>query len=97
MIEELLQKLQSEHGLNAEQAGGILNTISGFIKEKFPMAAGMIDNFLPHTQNAGTTANSQGSGDMLDEISNMIPGGAGEKLEELAKSKLGGLFGGDKS
>ncbi len=99
MLEELLQKLQSEYGLSAQQASGILSTISGFIKEKFPMAAGMIDNLLPgaNTNTAGTTTNTQGSSDILDEISNMIPGGVGEKLEEMAKGKLGGLFGENKS
>ena len=46
-MEELIQKLQSIHGLSAEQSHGILNTITTFIKEKFPMVAGAIDNFFP--------------------------------------------------
>jgi len=99
-MEELLQKLQSIHGLSAGQAQGILGTITGYIKEKFPMVAGAIDNFFPqnNASEAGTSATTgnttQGSSDFLDKISDMIPGGAGEKLEQLAKDKLGGLFGG---
>ncbi|HET7117577.1 MAG TPA: hypothetical protein VFI29_13860 [Hanamia sp.] len=103
-MEELLQKLQSIHGLSAEQAQGVLGTIIGYIKEKFPMVEGAIDNFFPQsaTQAAGASAATpgnatQGSGDFLDKISEMIPGGAGEKLEQLAKDKLGGLFGENKT
>ncbi|HUZ60186.1 MAG TPA: hypothetical protein VMU83_15555 [Hanamia sp.] len=97
-MEELLQRLQSIHGLSAEQAQGVLSTITGYIKEKFPMVAGAIDNFFPQGNTtstgapAATTGNAdQGSGDFLDKISGMIPGGAGEKLEQLAKDKLGGF------
>lgn len=99
MLEELLQKLQSEHGLSAEQSSGILNTISSFVKEKFPMMAGMIDNILPSgtaVSNAESKAKTSGSpddGNIMDKISEILPAGAGEKIEEIAKDKLGGLFG----
>lgn len=107
-MEELIQKLQNIHGLSAEQSQGILNTISGYIKEKFPMVGGAIDNLFQSgtTPAAGTTpadvqantANaSSGSGDILDRISDFIPGSTGEKIEELAKEKLGGFFGGNKT
>lgn len=81
-MQELIQKLQEDHGLTAEQSHGILSTITNFIKEKVPMAAGMIDNFFPQGGNPGTTpdANSN-NGDMMSS------------LEDLAKSKLGSMFG----
>lgn len=103
-MEELLQKLQNIHGLSLEQSHGVLNTITGYIKEKFPMAAGIIDNIMPSgststsaatTSGEATTAASQ-DGDMLDKISDFIPGAAGQKIEDFAKSKLGGFFGGNK-
>ena len=53
-MEELIQKLQSEHGLSAEQSHGILNTVVTFVKEKFPMVGGAIDNLF-HT-GAGSSA-----------------------------------------
>ena len=103
-MEELLQKLQSLHGLSAEQSQGILNTITGYIKEKFPMVGGAVDSLFPQSAapaagatTAATGNAAQGSGDFLDKISEMIPGGAGEKFEQLAKDKLGGLFGGNKT
>lgn len=106
-MEELIQKLQSIHGLSAEQSHGILNTITGFIKEKFPMVGGAVDNLFqsgttpssPGTTPADTQATAaaaQGSGDFLDKISDFIPGETGEKIESFAKDKLGGFFGGNK-
>ncbi|MGH2647445.1 MAG: hypothetical protein ACRDE8_07750 [Ginsengibacter sp.] len=98
-MEELIQKLQSLHGLTAEQSHGILGTIAGYIKEKFPMVAGAIDNIIPTgttasspASKATTSSASQGSGDILDKISDFIPGATGEKIEEFAKEKLGSLF-----
>ncbi len=104
-MEELIQKLQNAHGLTAEQSHGILNTITGYIKEKFPMVAGAIDNLFqsgttpsaPGTTPADVNATAQGNGDMLDKISDFIPGGTGQKIEDFAKSKLGGLFGENKT
>ena len=81
-MQELIQKLQDEHGLTAEQSHGILSTITSFIKEKVPMAAGMIDNFFPQGGNPGTSPDV-----------NTNSGGMMGSLEELAKSKLGGMFG----
>ena len=105
-MEELIQKLQSAHGLSAEQSHGILNTIVTFVKEKFPMVGGAIDNlFQTDTTSASTTsANTpdtaanpvQDGGSFLDKISDFIPGATGEKVEGFAKDKLGGLFGEDK-
>jgi hypothetical protein len=105
-MEELIQRLQSIHGLSAEQSQGILNTIATFIKEKFPMVSGAIDNLFPTsatpssatTAPADVTANNpvHDGGDFLDKISDFIPGATGDKIEGFAKDKLGGLFGEDK-
>jgi hypothetical protein len=107
IMEELIQKLQNIHGLTAEQSHGILNTITGFIKEKFPMISGAVDNLFqsgttpssPGTTPAdvqATASSSQSPGGFLDKISDVIPGATGEKIEEFAKDKLGGFFGGNK-
>lgn len=104
-MEELIQKLQSVHGLSAEQSHKILGTIADYLKEKFPMVGGAIDNLFqsgttpsaPGTTPAdvqSTTANPAAGNDFLDKISDFIPGATGENLEEFAKEKLGGFFGG---
>jgi len=54
MVQELIQRLQDNHGLSAEQSQSILNTVTGFIKEKFPMLSGAVDNMFP-PQTDGTT------------------------------------------
>ena len=103
-MEELIQKLQNIHGLSAEQSHGILNTITSFIKEKFPMVGGAVDNLFqpgttpsaPGTTPANTQVTTAGNGDFLDKISDFIPGATGEKIEEFAKDKLGGFFGENK-
>jgi hypothetical protein len=108
-MNELIQKLQNDHGLQPEQSHGILNTIKDFIKEKFPMMAGAVDNLFPAanaattptgTTPAGDTGNTEGSADkggsFLDKISDFVPGEMGEKAEAFAKDKLGGFLGGEK-
>ena len=103
-MEELIKKLQANHGLSAEQSQGILNTIANYIKEKFPMVGGAIDNLFqsgttpsaPGTtaSQAQTTATStQGNNDLLDKINDYIPGDTEQKMEDIAKEKLGGIFG----
>lgn len=81
-MEELIQKLQNEHGLSSEQSQGILNTITGYIKEKFPMVAGAIDNLF-HSGSTSTTSSASET--------------TGEKMEEFAKEKLSEFLGGNKT
>ena len=113
MLQELVQKLQDTHGLTAEQSSGIIGTVTNFIKEKVPMLSGAIDNMLsPKTETAGATATEQNKGsNFMDKISDVIPGQAGEKVEEFAKTaahkaeevfenvkdKLSGMFSGEKN
>lgn len=103
-MEELIQRLQNLHGLTTEQSHGILNTITGYIKEKFPMVAGAVDNLFQSgttpsapgttpTDAQATTNASGGNGDLPDKISDFITGATGQKVEDLAKDKSGGFFG----
>jgi hypothetical protein len=98
-MQELIKKLQDLHGLSSEQSHGILNTIKEFIKEKFPMVGGAIDNIFnqasaPTTTPAGdlgsTEPPAEKGGSFLDKISDFIPGEMGQKAEDFAKSKFGG-------
>jgi hypothetical protein len=96
-MQELITQLTEKAGISADQANKAIATIKDFVKEKFPMLSGAVDNMF-----AGSA--------MLDKISDVIPGQAGEKIEDFAKSaaekaedvfdsvkdKLSGLFGGDK-
>ena len=73
------------------------------------MVGGAVDNIFqsgttpsaPGTTPADTEANTanpvKDGGDFLDKISDYIPGSAGEKIEQFAKDKLSGFFGGNKT
>jgi lipase chaperone LimK len=54
-MEELLKKIQENHGLSSEQSIGVLNTIKDYIKEKFPMVESMVDNLFQHDTDEGHT------------------------------------------
>ncbi|MBC7587953.1 MAG: hypothetical protein H7178_06285 [Chitinophagaceae bacterium] len=45
-MDELVQKLTAEAGLTAEQAQKAIATIAAFVKEKFPMLGGAVDNIF---------------------------------------------------
>ncbi len=99
-MEELIQKLQNIHGLTPEQSRSILTTITGYIKEKFPMVAGAVDNLFqsgttpsaPGTTAADAQSTTANSGNIMNEIRDFVPG-----AENFVKEKLGGFFGGNKT
>ncbi|MEO7522563.1 MAG: hypothetical protein ABIT58_00635 [Ferruginibacter sp.] len=96
-MQELINKITEKAGISSEQAHTAINTIKDFIKEKFPMMAGAVDNFLPgsspsetiKTPAANSSSITTSGGSMMDKISDFIPGEIGEKVEDFAK----GLFG----
>ena len=45
-MEDLVTRLKSEAGLNDEQAEKTLNVIVNFVKEKFPMFGGAVDQLF---------------------------------------------------
>jgi hypothetical protein len=45
-MNELIEKLGTEAGLTPEQAAKAIETIANFVKEKFPMLGGAVDNIF---------------------------------------------------
>jgi len=45
-MQDLIDKLKNNNGLTDEQAKGVLNTITEYIKDKFPMFAGAVDSLF---------------------------------------------------
>jgi hypothetical protein len=45
-MQELIDKLVADAGVTAEQAQKSIEVIKNFVKEKFPMLGGAIDNML---------------------------------------------------
>ncbi len=109
-MQELITRLTEKAGISAEQATKVLDTVREFVKEKFPMLEGAVDNLLDGKQAASTVTTPTENSGFMDKISDVIPGEAGQKVEDFAKSaadkaedlfdaakdKLSGLFGGDK-
>ena len=95
-MQELIEKLQNQFGLKAEQSQGIVNTVIAFIKDKVPMLGGALDSLGgsgTDTDKAQAVAGGAAEkGSLLDKISDVLPGEAGEKAEQFAKDKLGGIL-----
>lgn len=51
-MNELVERLVKEAGLNPQQAQKAIETIAGFVKEKFPMLGGAVDQVF--SAGAGT-------------------------------------------
>lgn len=99
-MDQLIQKLQSAHGLSEEESHKILGTIADYLKERFPMVGGAIDNLFQ----SGTTPTGPGTtpgdvqstvadpinnnNDLKEKISQFIPGANDENIEEFAKKNL---------
>ncbi len=96
-MQELIDKITEKAGISSEQAHTAIHTIKDFIKEKFPMMAGAVDNFFPgaaptetiKAPGANASSITTSGGGMMDKISDFIPGEMGEKVEDFAK----GIFG----
>lgn len=111
-MQELITRLTEKAGISAAQATKTIDTIKEYVKEKFPMLSGAVDNMFAGTaDNTAATAPVAKAEEhtMLDKISDVIPGQAGEKIEDFAKKaadkaedifdgvkdKLSGMFGSD--
>jgi hypothetical protein len=58
-MQELINRLTAQVGLNPQQARQTIQVIAGFLKEKYPMMSNSIDSFLKGQQ-SGTGFNIPG-------------------------------------
>ena len=92
-MQELITRLTDRAGISTEQAAKTLETIKDFVKEKFPMLGGAVDNMFAATADNTAaaaiptmdTTKAEGHS-MMDKISDVIPGQTGEKIEEFTKN-----------
>lgn len=96
VMHELISRLTEKAGISAEQADKALETIKDFVKEKFPMMAGAVDNLFATGSDVVTTAGSTtviadpaaplvAESSVFDKISDMVPGETGQKVEDFVK------------
>jgi hypothetical protein len=94
-MQELITRLTEKAGISADQANKAIDTIKDFVKEKFPMLSGAVDNMFAGSAETTTTVTAAAitvtetpkaeEHSMLDKISDVIPGQTGEKIEDFAK------------
>jgi hypothetical protein len=91
-MNELITRLTEKAGISADQASKAIDTIKDFVKEKFPMMAGAVDNLFAAEATAATatatvvdSAAPKTSESIMDKISDVIPGETGQKVEDFAK------------
>jgi hypothetical protein len=93
-MHELITRLTETAGITTDQATKALETIKDFVKEKFPMMAGAVDNLFASASETATTNTPvivedsgapKTSESILDKISDVIPGESGQKVEDFAK------------
>lgn len=118
-MDELISRLTEKAGISNEQANKVLETVKDFVKEKFPMMAGAVDNLLATSPSIPSAVVDPAAPlveepvkeehSILDKISDVIPGQAGQKVEDFVKGaadkaedafdavkeKLSGMFGGE--
>lgn len=92
-MQELITMLTQKAGISADQAAKSIETIKEFVKEKFPMLGGAVDNMFASSPESTTAAAAvivtevpKAEHSMLDKISDVIPGQTGEKIEDFAKN-----------
>lgn len=94
-MHELITRITGAAGISTEQATKALESIKDFVKEKFPMMAGAVDNLFAGSEAETAPAAASAIIDpgapevkepgMMDKISDVIPGQAGEKVEQFVK------------
>ena len=85
-MQELIDQLKEKAGLTADQATNAINAIKDYVKEKFPMLEGAVENMFGQKDLAGDASGSTAS----DFIKN-----ASDKAEEALdglKDKFSGMF-----
>ena len=89
-MQELVNHLKEKVGITEEQAVKAVEAVKDFVKEKFPMMAGAVDNLLgqyvPVSATVADVIPAVSEQSVLDKISDVIPGETGQKVEDFAKA-----------
>jgi hypothetical protein len=65
MVQDLIKQIVDKTGVPADKAQQVLGVVANFVKQKYPMVGGQIDNILG-TGGAGGDDNSGGNNFMGD-------------------------------
>ena len=84
-MNELITTLTEKAGITPEQASKVLDAVKDFVKEKFPMMAGAVDNLLGSDTAPATSTDAPPVTDIDKEDSPF----------DVIKDKFTNLLGGD--
>ena len=90
-MNDLISSLSEKAGITAEQATKAVDHLKDYVKEKFPMMAGAVDNLFasapaPAAVDAIVDPTAPAvAHNVFDKISDVIPGETGEKVETFVK------------
>ena len=73
-MQELITRLTEKAGISTDQANKALETIKDFVKEKFPMMAGAVDNLFGSAAEAknATIKAAEVFDDVKEKLSSMF-------------------------
>ena len=66
-MQELINRVTEKAGISTEQATKAVDAIKDFVKEKFPMMAGAVDNLLGSAESASTATPLNSASDSLTD------------------------------
>ena len=72
-MQELINQLVEKAGIGGEQAEKVIHTVTDYIKEKFPMVAGAVDNLFAKGESAGEAAGDKAEG-LIDSVKDKLSG-----------------------
>jgi hypothetical protein len=65
-MQELINRVTEKAGISKEQATQAVEAIKDFVKEKFPMMAGAVDNLLGQAESTTNTDNDSNASAGID-------------------------------
>lgn len=92
-MHELITKIAEEAGISTHQATTALETVKTYVKEKFPMMAGAVDNLFGATEETPPAADSEvppaaapaaEAHPIIDKISEVLHSETSIKMEAFA-------------
>ena len=67
MVQDLINQIVEKTGVPADKAQQVLGVVANFVKQKYPMVGGQIDNMLG-TGQGGSDAGSGGASNFMGDI-----------------------------
>lgn len=69
MVQELVSQIVEKTGIPADKAQQVLGVVANFVKQKYPMVGGQIDNILGTSgKQGGNDAGTGGASNFMGDI-----------------------------